>query len=164
MTTNPDPEAIEAIYNEIIRQYDFEMNSFDGLDNKSIGIIAFDGTLLSLSSLSVVQLIKSPISNLTLFIVAISISYIIILLSIAFAAYSFRVVSVDTVNAKNLHTDYYLHKKCDILNQLCANIADNLEKNKDISAKKKDFINISLLFSILGVVCVCFALIFGYSI
>lgn len=163
MENNPDPEAIEAIYSEIIRQYDLEMNSLDGLNNKSIGIIAFDGTLLSLFSLSVVQIIKFPNENLTFFLVAISISYFIILLSIAFAAYSFRVVSVNTVNAKNLHIDYYLHNKCDVLNQLCSNIADNLEKNKIISTKKKVFINHALLFAVLGVLCICLSLIFVYS-
>lgn len=111
MPDEPYPETIEVIYNETIRQYDLLVNSLDGLNNKSIGIIAFNGTLLSLSSLSIVQIIKETTSNLQIFLFTIAIFYILILISITFAAIAYRVVTIQTVNPHILHEEYYLDKR-----------------------------------------------------
>lgn len=164
MNNKPDKEAIEAIHNETVRQYDLVVKSLDGLNNKAIGVIAFNGTLLSLFSLSVVQLLKDSTANLQLFLIGVAISYFLIILSIGYAAYSFRVISINAVNAVALHKEYYLKSKKEILDQLCANISHDLESNRATSITKSNCINQSLLYSVSGVAIICISLIYGFSL
>lgn len=164
MADEPHKETIEAFYTEAVRQHDLVVKSLDGLNNKAIGVIAFNGTLLSLFSLSVVQFIKSSTANLQLFLIGVAISYFLIILSIIFACYAFRVVSINSINPITLHREYYLHERHEMLDQLCSNISDDVEKNRDISKEKSGFINIALAFSVLGVIFICGSLIYGFSL
>lgn len=162
MDDEPNLETIEVLYNESVRQYDLSMNSMDGLNNKSIGIIAFNGTLLSLSSLSIVEIIKTTNIHLNIFLQLIILSYIIIVISTILAAFAFRVVKIQTLNPQVIHSEYYTSKKKDLLDQLCANVADDVLKNKEHSEKKSKLINFSIFFAVIGVISVCVSLIYGY--
>ncbi len=99
-----------------------------------------------------------------LFLIGVAISYLLIILSTAYAAYSFRVVSINSTNAINLHREYYLKSKQEVLDQLCANISHDLEANRDISKTKSQYINQALLFSVLGVIAISLSLIYGFSL
>lgn len=162
MNNNPDPETINIIYNEISRQYDLVLAALDGLSNKAIGIIAFNGTLLSLSSLSVVQLVKNSLLIQELFIVGIVISYALILISTLFSIIAYTVINVNSIHPKKLHSNYYLSEKLKVVDQLCSNIADDTEKNREKLNQKGKYINLSLIFAFLGMLLVSISLIYGF--
>lgn len=165
MVNKPDKETIDAFYTEAVRQYDLGIQSLDGLNNKAIGIIAFNGTLLSLFSLSVVQFVKSSTNiNLQLFLIGVALSYFLIILSIIDAAYAFRVISISSISPGTLQREYYLHKRCEVLNQLCSNISEAVDENNGISKDKRRFINYSLVFSVFGVIFICATLVYGFTL
>lgn len=165
MADEPHKEAIEAFYTEAVRQYDLVVKSLDGLNNKAIGVIAFNGTLLSLFSLSVVQFVKSSTNlNLQLFLIGVALSYFLIILSIIYAAYAFRVVTICSISPGTLQKEYYLHERCEVLNQLCSNISEAVDENNGISKDKRSLINSSLVFSVLGVIFICATLVYGFTL
>ena len=163
MTDKPDEATIETIHNESIRQYNLVIGSIDGLNNKAIGIIAFNGTLLSLFSLSVLQFVNSQhLNNLQNFLIGVTISYLLILFSIFCSIYSYRVIRVNSIDAKKLHTNYYTESRKTVLDQLCSNISDDCEKNREIAETKSNFINYSLICLIIGVISISISLIYGF--
>lgn len=174
MADKTDEGTIEIMYNESIRQYNLIMDSIDGLNTKAVGIIAFNGTLLSLFSLSVIQFFNSHqvvqllnsqhLNILQIFLIFVTIAYSIIFISIIFSFYSYRVVEVSLINPKRLHIDYYLEPRKKVLDQLCSNISEDFENNKKIPEKQSKFINYSLKSSIIGVFFIIISLIYGFYV
>ncbi|MCZ3366668.1 MULTISPECIES: hypothetical protein [Methanobacterium] len=163
MDNKPNEATIEVIYNESVRQYNLILNSHNGLNNKAIGIIAFNGTLLSLFSLSVVQFINSQhLNDLQIFLSCITISYLFIIFSIICSIYAYHVIKFGSIDVKTLHTEYYIESRQTVLDQLCSNISNDSEKIRKLLDRRGKFINYSLFFSMIGVICICISLIYGF--
>ena len=52
-----DEKSAETIYNEIVRQYNLEMDSHDTLKDKANSIIAINGTIITLVTLAAIQIL-----------------------------------------------------------------------------------------------------------
>lgn len=163
MNNKPDEATIEVMHSESIRQYNLILGSHNGLNNKAIGIIAFNGTLLSLFSLSVVQFINSQhLNNLQFFLMSVSISYLFIIFSVISSIFAYRVLEFNSINVKTFYTNYYTESRQTVLDQLCSNISEDCEDIRKLLGRRGKFINYSLFFSIIGVIFICISLIYGF--
>lgn len=137
------------MYNEMIRLYDLEMDSHNTLKDKANGIIVFNGTIITLVTLSFVQLIVNKINtsfNLYLLIIP----YICLFISLFLAIRAYKVEKLSNVDSKALLNEYYLEPEIEILNQICANMADDNNKNQKISSKRSKLVNHALYALFMG--------------
>lgn len=144
-----DEKSIKAMYNELVRLYDLEMGAHDAIKDKTNGIIAFNGAIISLVTLAFIQLIgKHPdISfNLYLFIIP----FVCLFVSLLLAILSYRVMELVVIDAKALLYEYYCKPEMEILAQLCANIADDISENKAISEERAKLFGYSFIALFIG--------------
>jgi len=138
MKNEGDEKSAKTIYNEIVRQYNLEMDSHDTLKDKANSVISINGTIITLITLAAIQILNLEIVywmkySILLFFVP----YFFFINSFLSAINSYRLVGLDTINANELLKNYYRKPKIEILDQLSANLADNTEKNKKKLSKKK---------------------------
>lgn len=162
MKNEGDEKSAKTIYNEIVRQYNLEMDSHDTLKDKANSVISINGTIITLITLAAIQILNLEIVywmkySILLFFVP----YFFFINSFLSAINSYRLVGLDTINANELLKNYYRKPKIEILDQLSANLADNTEKNKKNSQKRRKYLDksmISLKKGIIGLVLVSFTI------
>jgi hypothetical protein len=160
-----DEKSIKAMYNELVRLYDLEMDAHDTIKDKTNGIIAFNGAIISLVTLAFIQLIgKHPDINFYLYLFIIP--FVCLFVSLLLAILSYRVVELVVIDAKALLNEYYCKPEMEILSQLCANIADDIDENKVISGKRAmlfDYSFIALFIGLLAFVVIFLVLILSMN-
>ncbi len=162
-----DLNKTKLFHREALRQYDLEMDSYRTLTGKANSLLASVGTILTVLTIAVIQIIVTKeYSNFLSLIGALVIPYIFLILSLLLSIESYRVSELATINPQNLVEQYYEKSEQDILMQLISNISNDLEENKEITEKRTALINNSLLFLKIGmlslVVVVAIYLIIHY--
>lgn len=144
-----DEKSIKVMYNELVRLYNLEMDSHDTLKDKTNSIIVFNGAIITLVTLSFVQLIVNKINtNFNLYLLVIP--YICLFISLFFAIWAYKVKELAVVDAKNLFVEFYCTTDIKLLDQLCANIADDVNDNKEISEERSKLVNYALFTLSIG--------------
>ena len=153
LNTCKDSESIEVMYNEIVRLYELEMDSFTSLKDKTYGIIIFNGTIITLITLALVELIGVQVTYKISFNLDILLfPYIFLILSLLLAIHSYRIADLAAIGPQAFHNEFYCEPKYKLLDQLASNIADDTEKNKDISKKRSCSIKYALYLLAAGVI------------
>lgn len=150
--TIPDIEkSAEVIYNELVRLYDLEMDAQDTLKDKANGLMVLNGTIITLVTLVMIQLVTLVVTDKMVLLFAV-IPYLLFLLSLWFGINSFLSRNLYSVSAGNLHIDYYHKYKDVILEQLSSNLAEFIDANKTITNDRSHNVNLSINFFRLGVI------------
>jgi len=131
-------DALETIYTEVIRRYQFEIDRIKHLDDKASNIIGFVGILTSLiSGFGILQL-KFPtnrveIVEFSMFVL----SLVFLFLSLIFGlnAYATRKFTI-TPDAIFLVGKYEDKEKKHIIRDLCDNYAVSIEDNRKLNDRK----------------------------
>lgn len=155
-----DEEPIGILYEELVRLYNLEMEAHDTLRDKANVIIAFAGTLITIITISIIQVkfaYKIEINPVIL-----ALPYIPLTLSLLFVFRSYSIVHLYTINSQELLKNYFGEDRNTILAQLASNIASDTEENKKISFRRKKLINISLICLFIGFIFVAILIIFFY--
>jgi nucleosome binding factor SPN SPT16 subunit len=128
------------------------MDSYTALKDKTYGIIIFNGTIITLVTLALVQLIGVQITYKIGFkLDMLLIPYVFLISSLLLAIYAYRVASLSSVNSQNLLNEFYCEPKNEILAQLSSRIAKDTEDNKEISKKRTCLITVALIMLGIGV-------------
>ncbi|AIS31670.1 hypothetical protein BRM9_0853 [Methanobacterium formicicum] len=135
-------KSAEILYNEIKRQDKLVMSSFDSLNNKANGIIVSCGTLITLITLAIIQLLNSKVMD-TFFLMHtlvffLFLPYVFLIISIVLSIKSYYIKDLKTFNAEKLLEEYYRNHKVKIMDILSSNLASYIEKNKEESKKQKN--------------------------
>lgn len=102
MDSSEKEKSAEIIYTEIVRLYNLEMESHDTLKDKSNSVIMATGTIITLVTLATIQLLNlNLLIKINYGISLVFIPYFFLILSLIFAVRSYRVIDLDTIDAKN---------------------------------------------------------------
>jgi len=155
-----DEKSAETIYNEIVRQYNLEMDAHDTLKDKANSIIAINGTIITLVTLAAIQILGLDVLYWIKYsIILFSIPYFFFIRSFLSAIDSYLLVDLETINASGLLENYYRRPKLEILDQLSSNLAENTDKNKLNSRERKKYMDKSMLSLRIGVISLVLVLI-----
>lgn len=150
--TDADIEkSAEVIYNELVRQYDLEIDAQDTLKDKANGIMVLNGTIITLITLVMIQLVTLIVKDKIVLVLTIF-PYAFFIYSLYIGIKSFETREMSTVSAKNLHEDYYRKSKTLILEQLSSNLAKFIDDNKRISIDRADKVDSSIHFFKYGMI------------
>ncbi len=155
-----DDDPIGVLYEELVRLYDLEMNAHNSLRDKANVIIAFGGTLITVITVAIVQ-IKFAY-HIGINPIILSIPYIPLIVSLILVLRSYFVVSLYTINSTALLNEFFGEDRNTLLAQLASNIADDTEKNKEISFKRKKLINYSLISLVISLIAVALLIVYFY--
>lgn len=159
MDSSEKEKSAEIIYTEIVRLYNLEMESHDTLKDKSNSVIMATGTIITLVTLATIQLLNlNLLIKINYGISLVFIPYFFLILSLIFAVRSYRVIDLDTIDAKKFLKKYYQKPKITLLDRLASNIADDTNKNKKKSKERKKFVNYAMKSLVIGIIT--FAVIF----
>jgi len=135
----------KLFYKEALRQYDLEMDSYNTLTDKANSILVSIGTILTLLTIAVIQIVTSKVSpNPLLLMVLLIIPYTFLITSLLLSIESYSVSELATINPKKLIEKYYSKSENEILMQLISNISNDLVENKKITEDRSTLINQSL--------------------
>ena len=138
-------KSSETIFNEVVRQYNLQMDSHDTLKDKANSIIIATGTIITLVTLATIQILNLEIPPDVKFLIGlIIIPYFFLILSEIYAIKSYLLVELDTINAEPFFNKYYRNKKVDILDQLSSNIAADVTSNMEKSDLRKKYVNAAM--------------------
>ena len=150
--TIPDIEkSSEVIYNELVRLYGLEMDAQDTLKDRANGLMVLNGTIITLATLVMIQLVTLVVTDKMVLLLAI-IPYTLFILSLWFGINSFKSRDLLSLSADNLHRDYYRKYKDVILEQLSSNLAEFIDSNKEITDDRSYNVNLSISFFKYGII------------
>ncbi len=155
-----DEKSAEILYNEIVRQYNLEMDAHDTLKDKANSIIAINGTIITLVTLAAIQILGlNVVYWIKYSIVLFSIPYLFFICSFLSAIDSYLLVDLETIHANKLLKNYYRASKLKILDQLSSNLAESTDKNKLNSQKRRNYMNKSMVSLKRGIISLVLVLI-----
>lgn len=143
-----DIKSVQVMYNEVLRLYNFEMNSYNTLVNKGSGLIFINGTVITLVTLSLIDLIHyqlNPFPSLY-FSICVSVIYILLFFSLLSAAISFRTSQIPLIIAENFYQNHYCEDHIKILDRASSIISEDTSTINKINFDKGKKIKWSIGF------------------
>lgn len=143
--------SIDLTYDLAVLQYDRVMRSVENLNTKAIGIITLDAAILSIGGSFISNLIGNLVFGSVLFGL-LSVSYIFVIVSMILSGYAFKVDYYPTMDISKLHNNYYKKEYKETKDQLSSNLGGQIKKILEATKKMKKFINLSIIFAMIGVI------------
>lgn len=140
-----DLNKAKLFHREALRQYELEMDSYRTLTSKANSLLASVGTILTLLTIAVIQIVTTkPFSNFLILIPDLVIPYSFLIMSLLRSIESYSVSKLSTINPQKLVENYYERSEQQILMQLTSNVSNDLNENKKITEERTKLINSSL--------------------
>lgn len=138
-------KSAEIIFEEIVRQYNLQMDAHDTLKDKANSIIVASGTIITLVTLATIQILNMGISNeIKILIGVIIIPYFFLILSEIHAIKSYLLIDLTTIDAEAFFEKYYRNTKINVLEQLSSNVASAVTANKKKSDERRNHVNYAM--------------------
>jgi len=145
-------DSIQVMYNESLRLYNLELDSYEALANKINGTLLITGTIIALVTAALVQLITIQLSlNIFLFSILISLTYLFLILSLFDSGYAYLTESLPIINKKTLFKKYHYKEKNEILDILSCKIIQHATTINLINIKKSEHLKRSLILMLCGI-------------
>lgn len=145
---NSEEEILQIIYEEVLYQFKGNFRTFQTIRERLGQIIAFNGVILNLELIGILQVFSTKIAVNYLEILVLSSIFIIISLIIATCAYTSA--PLKTINSTEYMEKKYSDKK-KLLKAICDERKQNMEDNKIILIKRATYTHVSLYTLVTGV-------------
>lgn len=142
-------ETAELVYSELIRQDQEIISNINDLNTKIIGIIAFNGTLISLTGLIIVQILDLDVIHYSK--LGPVISWIFVVVSTILAMHAYKEYEIGKLDAK-FYKPYLDKSRQVLLEMLCVFFSKSFKLNCNIHIEKNKWFNWSLRLSLCGVI------------
>lgn len=145
---NSEEEILQIIYEEVLDQFKGNFRTFQTLRERLGQIIAFNGVILNLELIGILQIFSTKIAVNYLEILVLSSIFIII--SLIIATYAYTSAPLKTLKSTEYMKKKYSDKK-KLLKAICDERKQNMEGNKKILHKRATFTHVSLYTLVLSV-------------
>lgn len=142
-----DNNSVSVMYHELIRLYNLEMDSYGVLVSKCNGLILINGTVITLLTLSLIQLIQLKLNpNSLLFSVFVTVTYVLLVFSLFNAAIAYLTTSLRVIDAEKFYEKYHCKDSSKILDVASCLLAKHTTKIKETNVIKSKKIKYSISF------------------